>query len=316
MWHGISDTVRDVWKQSRSVSSSPGALVSSDMLQNGLIRLKIPCNVNMESNFPLAISGYRVMYQIMTTKSGCVVTPGVCSILGLAHLQAVLDTREAGTNLFSVAMNPYRIMERRERYRFLTGQMYHSSTTSLLNNMADVYEAGCQIENILGWNDLVPILGFSSTLGQLVYCASSYLAKVHLPASLLAREYFRFTTGLTITASGLQTVAGYVLDIDQKRTTMQWVHRYAWVSRVVISQTLASMSSTYMSDAPISSPTSRFYGILEQPSIFAQVSGVISGILTSYIFGISGTSSGSMLHASYDVLIQSFLLGITVLMYI
>ena len=315
MWHGIADAVRDVWKQSRSVSSTPATVISSDMLQNGLIRLKIPCDVNLENNLLLALSGYRLTYQIMTTKTDCVATPVVCSILGLAHLQAVLDTRKAATNLFSVAMNPYRVMERRERYRFLTGQMYHSSTISFLNNVADVYEAGCQIENVLGWNDLIPILGFSSILGQLAYCASSYLAKVHLPASLLAREYFRFTTGLTITASGLQTIAGYVLDIDQRRTTMQWVHRYAWVSRVVISQTLASMSSEHMSDAPISSPSSRLYGILEQPSIFAQISGVVSGILTSYIFGISGRSSGSMLHVGYDILIQSVLIGITVLMY-
>jgi len=136
------------------------------------------------------------------------------------------------------------------------------------------------------------------------------LANVVAPALSLAQEYYRFSVGLSITSMGAQTIVGYLDDARESMRTkkVQCVHRYDWITNMLASVSLASLSSRYLLNAG-----SDMTGMLEQPSVYGHVAGVMAGVVTAHLM-IPTTmwlGRGGVVARVQDVAIQCGLLVLT-----
>lgn len=316
----VSSSVTDAW---HAASSSNARSITNKMAyysSGGLGNLpNIPCNIQDENVALLAISGYRFAQILSTklsihdTKSTAWGSCGLTAILGLLHVER-LAVPKSTSSAFETSMNPYRVLEKHELYRLISSQAYHASTTSFLTYTADLCESASVIESIWGWQGMIASVSFTSLLGQMIYIGSTYLANTWYPASDLAREFYRFSSGLSITTIGVKTLAGYLMDGVEmsrmhaiQRGTMIWSHRYQWSMQLLLTGALLKISSRCMEQNSTISP----YVSLELPSVYASASGVIAGVITSYIF------DGPWIRPSLglccaDIALQSVLLGLSI----
>lgn len=141
------------------------------------------------------------------------------------------------------------------------------------------------------------------------------LATMVAPALSLAQEYYRFSVGLSITAMGAQTMVGYLDDARESMRTkkIQCVRRYDWITKMLASVSLASLSSRYLMNTG-----SEMTGMLEQPSVYGHVAGVMAGVVTAHLMIPStswlGGRGGDGVRASarvQDIAIQCGLLVLT-----
>lgn len=158
------------------------------------------------------------------------------------------------------------------------------------------------------------------TLSLYIYItavAATSLATMVAPAVSLAQEYYRFSVGLSITAMGAQTMVGYLDDARESMRTkrIQCVHRYDWITKMLASVSLASLSSRYLMNTG-----SEMTGMLEQPSVYGHAAGVMAGIMTAHLMipstswlggRIGGDGGVSVLARVQDVAIQCGLLVLT-----
>lgn len=314
-WESISSSVTDAW---RSASSTKRSFTNKMAYYSGggLVNLPhIPCPIKAENSIILALSGYRFVHTVgnkvlvgQDTKSIPWGSVGLTAILGVLHVEHSLH---ASTSAFHTSMNAYRVLELREIYRLITSQVYHSSTTGFLNNVTDLCESASAIESVYGWQGMTSSICFTSLLGQALYIGSTYLAKCFYPASELAREFYRFSTGLSITAVGVRTLSGYLMDGVEmhplKGSTVVWTHRYQWSMQLLLTGAMLKISSTAENSSTISP-----YASLDLPSVYACASGVVAGVMASYIFD-GPWHSPTLSLCLTDIALQSILLGLSML---
>jgi hypothetical protein len=310
------DTLIDAWHTASSTTANSLTNKMTYYTSGGLGNLPtIPSKLRNENAVILGVSGYRFVHTVASkvlegpdTSWGSI---GLTAILGVCHLERGMGLRKPAESAFYTSTNPYRILEMREFGRLITGQVYHSSTTSFLNNVVDVCNSTATIESVWGWQGMLASVSFTSLLGQVLYIVSTHIARTWYPASELAKEFYRFSTGLTITSAGLNTLSGYLLDgVEMSRSSnhdsLVWRHRYQWSMHLLLTGTLLTMSSNCMQK----SSTSSSYASLEVPSLYASASGVVAGIVTSYL--LDGPWRCPTLELSCaDIALQSALLGIS-----
>lgn len=311
------ESLRDAWHTATSSSANSITNTMTYYTSGGLRNLPyIPCKIQDENAMILALSGYRVAHtvasKVLTERDTTWGSLGVAAILGVCHLEHGLTSKGASESAFHTAMNPYRILEKRESYRLITGQIYHASTTSFMNNIADLFDSTTTIESVWGWQGMLASVSFTSLLGQALYVGSTYLAKSFHPGSDLAREFYRFSTGLSITSIGVKTLSGYLMDgIEMahrvKRGSLVWRHRYEWSMQLLMTGALLKMSSRCLQYSAATSP----YASLEIPSLYASASGVAAGIITSYLFDGPWISPTAGLCFT-DIALQTALLGLSI----
>jgi len=155
----VSEATKNAFRNASRGVLPPGLLSSS------ILDLRIPCNIYEENKAYMMLSGYRLGYMLATTPSGVVVTPGLALAVGALH------ARPGGYSALSTSLSPYRILEKRESMRYFTGQMIHSTTTGLLYNLSELYEAAAHLESSWGWRAMLASCFFVSSLGQSIYGA-------------------------------------------------------------------------------------------------------------------------------------------------
>jgi len=163
----IWDKVVELGRQVSNASSetfrfSPGPN-SSDVLQSSLFSIKIPCDIHDENLGYIGLAGYRLGHVCSTTPSKATLTPGLAAVLGLVHLNT------DGYSAYTTAFSPYRVLERQEYHRIVTGLAIHPSTAGFLSSLADMYEAAAHLETYWGWKGMVASVLGSSILGSSIY---------------------------------------------------------------------------------------------------------------------------------------------------
>jgi hypothetical protein len=275
--------------------------------------LQIPCDVSGENKVLLSLSVFRLASNCLTSGSFAstsgrnttnVGTFALTGALGLVHLDGLTKNR-ANASLHRVSLNPYRVVEKGEYYRLITSQVYSSSTTSFMTHLADIVESASVIESAWGTWDMLASMVSASIIGQVLYVGLSKIARVYYPEFGIAKEFYRYSTGLSITSIGARTLSGYVLDEQESKASkmVTYKHRYGWSMHLLLTNTLLRLSAGCM--AADSSPLNS-YAALEAPSLFA----VGCGLATGVALGVLGTPSLSkdLWMVFVDVALQGLLL--------
>lgn len=292
IWDKCAELGRQVSNAaSETFRFSPGPN-TSDLLQSSLFSIKIPCDIHDENLGYIGLAGYRLGHVCSTTPRKATFTPGLAAVLGLVHLNS------DGYSAFTTAFSPYRILERHEYHRIITGLAIHPTTAGFLSSLADMYEAAAHLEACWGWKGMVASVLGSSILGSSIYVLGTKIASIHAPSSTLATEYYGFSSGLAIVSMALQVLSGYNMDVLQSGSGQQWVNRYQWGWRMLVSCSVASTS-------------------VLAPTRYAHIAGISSGLIITWIIGyIVQPSWGRRAGLSLkEILIQCGLLGISLFSY-
>jgi hypothetical protein len=163
IWDKCAELGRQVSNAaSETFRFSPGPN-TSDLLQSSLFSIKIPCDIHDENLGYIGLAGYRLGHVCSTTPRKATFTPGLAAVLGLVHLNS------DGYSAFTTAFSPYRILERQEYHRIITGLAIHPTTAGFLSSLADMYEAAAHLEACWGWKGMVASVLGSSILGSSIY---------------------------------------------------------------------------------------------------------------------------------------------------
>lgn len=255
--------------------------------------LRIPCDVRRENTVWLSLAALRTASSALSAAgalrvSRTDVTPAMSpaalalgGALGCLHADALLSTTHTRT-LFQTAMNPYRVVEKGEYWRLITSQAYASSTTSFLTHLSDIIDATSIIESAWGtWRTLLGVFA-ASGIGQLVYVGLAEGLNTYYPEIQAAKQYFRYSTNLSITSIAARTMAGYILDEQESKETnvpngRVFRHRFSWAISVMLTNALLRLSAGYI--AGEAGRDMRPYALLESPGFLEVASGVVAGML-------------------------------------
>ena len=139
---------------------------------------------------------------------------------------------------------------------------------------------------------------FQPSFSCLTAVLGTKIASIHAPSSTLATEYYGFSSGSAIVSMALQVLSGYNMDVLQSSSGQQWVNRYQWGWRMLVSCSVASTS-------------------VLAPTRYAHIAGILSGLIMTWIIGyIVQPSWGRRAGLSLkEILIQCGLLGISLFSY-
>ena len=278
--------------------------------------LRIPCDVRRENTVLLALSGLRLANSVAVNVGARypgTASPGsiaLASALSIAHVRAHVSNWSIGSDgsnatLHRMSMNPYRVVEKGEYYRLITSQAHSPSTTSFLTHVSDLIESMSIIESAWGtWEALLGVLS-ASGFGQLLYVGLADLARSYYPELALAKQYYRYSTGLAITSIAARTMSGYVQDMQgSSKQAGSFRYRYGWSMHVLLTNTLLRLSAGYF--AGEAGRDMRPYALLESPSIWEVTCGVVSGMVVASSRTGCRESLGLVL---LDVVLQGILLA-------
>lgn len=256
--------------------------------------LRVPCDFRRENTVWLSLATLRAASSTCAA-AGCALpvsrtdwapttSPAALAlggVLGCLHADAVLSTTRAKT-LFQTAMSPHRVVEKGEYWRLITSQAYASSTTSFLTHLSDLMDATRVIESAWGtWRTLAGVVA-AGGIGGLIYVGLAEFVNTYYPEVALAKQYFRYSTNLSITSIAARTMAGYILDEEESKEASVpngrvFRHRFSWAISVMLSNALLRLSAGYL--AGEAGRDVRPYALLEAPSFLEVASGVIAGML-------------------------------------
>jgi hypothetical protein len=184
--------------------------------------LRIPCDVRRENTVWLSLAAMRAASACAAAAASksLVTTPILTGVLGLAHVDALFPTtapwgresRTADRTLSWAGLRPKSVAERGDYWRLITAPASASSTTSFLTHLSDLMDATSVIESAWGtWRALAR----SSPrvhLAESIHVGLAEFVNTYFPEVALAKQYFRYSTSLSITSIAARTMAGYVMD--------------------------------------------------------------------------------------------------------
>lgn len=256
--------------------------------------LRVPCDFRRENTVWLSLATLRAASSACAA-AGCALpasrtewapmtSPAALAMggaLGCLHADAVLSTRRSKT-LFQTAMSPHRVIEQGEYWRLITSQAYASSTTSFLTHISDLMDATRVVESAWGtWRALAGVVA-AGVIGGLIHVGLAEFVNRYYPEVALAKQYFRYSTGLSITSIAARTMAGYVMDEEESKEASVpngrvFRHRFSWAISVMLSNALLRLSAGYL--AGEAGTDMRPYALLESPGFLEVASGVVAGML-------------------------------------
>lgn len=256
--------------------------------------LRIPCDFRRENTVWLSLAALRAAGSACAA-AGCTLptsrtewapttSPAALAlggVLGSLHVDAVLS-KTRRTTLFQTAMSPHRVVEQGEYWRIITSQAYSSSSTSFLTHLSDLMDATRVIESAWGtWRALAGVVA-AGGVGGVIHVGLAEFVNSYFPEVALAKQYFRYSTSLSITSIAARTMAGYVMDEEERKEAgvpngRVFRHRFSWAISVMLSNALLRLSAGYL--AGESGRDMRPYAMLEAPGFLEVASGVVAGML-------------------------------------
>jgi len=287
----LTDTVRAL-DTMQSRDGGHAAFRISDLITTTLSpSLRIPCDVRRENTVWLSLAAMRAASACAAAAASksLVTTPILTGVLGLAHVDALFPTttpwggesRTADRTLSWAGLCPQSVAERGDYWRLISAPASASSTTSFLTHLADLVDATSIIEAAWGTWDALHAVIAASALGQLAYVGIANLVNTYYPEVALAKQYYRYTTGLSITSIAVRTMSGYIQ--DESESDKAWPparvyrHRYGWALPVLLNTSLLRLSAACLAEE--GGWAMRPYAALEAPGFLEVVAGVVTGVM-------------------------------------